>query len=258
MDRARDDREGVDDPRHMDEWIRVDDVRDEATSAVARGRRHDHDADPDVADEVEAEVREELSRAVGTTRAPRLEQRLKDASRAFAGERYTDAARILAKLVSEAPGVAAARELYGLTLYRQGKWRAAAKQLEAFRLLTGSTEQHPVLADCYRALGQDGKVLELWEDLRASSPSAELVVEGRIVVAGMKADRGDLPGAIRLLEQGWKLPKRPLEHHLRRGYALADLYERAGDVSRARELFGRLARIDPGFADVSARARALG
>ena len=39
-------------------------------------------------------------------------------------ERYTDSARILRKLTEEAPGVAAARELYGLTLYRQGKWRA--------------------------------------------------------------------------------------------------------------------------------------
>ena len=89
--------------------------------------------------------------------------------------------------------MAAARELYGLTLYRQGKWRAAAKQLEAFRLLTGSTEQHPVLADCYRALGQDAKVDELWDELRAASPSAELVVEGRIVVAGMLADRAISP-----------------------------------------------------------------
>ncbi len=159
MDRARDDRDGVDDPRQMDEWVRVDEVRDEAASAVARGRRHDHDAEAGESDEVEAEVRAELSRAVGTTRAPRLEQRLKDASRAFAADRYTDAARILGKLVSEAPGVAAARELYGLTLYRQGKWRAAAKQLEAFRLLTGSTEQHPVLADCYRGArpGHEGR-----------------------------------------------------------------------------------------------------
>jgi len=258
MDRARADREGVDDPRHVDEWVRVDEVRDEATSAVARGRRTGPAMSPTGPETVEAEVRAELDRAVGAGRAPRLEQRLRDASRAFAAERYTDAARILAKLVSQAPGVAAARELYGLTLYRQGKWRAAAKELEAFRLLTGSTEQHPVLADCYRALGQDARVLELWQELRETSPSAELVVEGRIVVAGMTADRGDLPGAIRLLEQGWKMPKRPLEHHLRRAYALADLYERAGDVSRARELFGRLARIDPGFADVAARARALG
>jgi len=261
MARARADRDGEADPRWTDEWVRVDEVRDEASSAVARGRHPEpspsRGAESAVGD-IEAEVRAELDRAVGAKRAPRLEQRLRDASRAFAAERYTDAARILSKLVSEAPGVAAARELYGLTLYRQGKWRAAAAQLEAFRMLTGSTEQHPVLADCYRALGRDAQVDALWDELRQASPSAELVVEGRIVVAGMRADRGDLQGGIRLLEQGWRLPKHPQEHHLRRGYALADLYERAGDLSRARELFGRLARLAPDFADVAARSRSLG
>ena len=51
-------------------------------------------------------------------------------------------------------------------------------------------------------------------------------------MAGSLADRGDVKGAIRLLEQGWKFPKRAKVHHLRRAYALADLYERAGDVGR--------------------------
>jgi len=260
MDQARAEGAESDDPRHIDEWIRVDEVRDEASSAVSRGRtrRAPQPVEGAGRDELAEEIRRELAGSVGSVRAPRLEQRLGDASRAFQAERYTDAARILKKLTDEAPSVAAARELYGLTLYRQGKWRPAIKQLEAFRMLTGSTEQHPVLADCYRAVGQDAMVNELWDELRQASPSAELVVEGRIVVAGMRADRGDLPGAIRLLEDGWRLPGRPQEHHLRRGYALADLYERAGDVARARQLFGRLEQVAPDFADVRHRRRALG
>src|SRR5690606_14863405 len=106
------------------------------------------------------------------------ELRLRDASRAFEGERFTDAARILKKLADEAPTAPAVRELYGLTLYRQGRWRAAAGELEAFRQLTGSTEQHPVLADCYRAMRRYHEVDELWAELREASPSAELVTEG--------------------------------------------------------------------------------
>ena len=73
-----------------------------------------------------------------------------------------------------------------------GQWNAAIKELEAFRSLTGSTEQHPVLADCYRAQKRWARVDELWEELRAASPSADLVAEGRIVVAGSLADRGRL------------------------------------------------------------------
>jgi hypothetical protein len=46
-------------------------------------------------------------------------------------------------------------------------------------------------------------------------------------------------------------------HHLRRAYALADAYERAGDVVRARELFERIAAHDRDFADVVRRSRAL-
>ena len=59
------------------------------------------------------------------------------------------------------------------------------------------------------------------------------------------------------LEHGTIRPKRPREHHLRRAYALADLYERAGAVPRARELFAWLAAEDPDLADVVERARAL-
>jgi hypothetical protein len=40
-------------------------------------------------------------------------------------------------------------------------------------------------------------------------------------------------------------------------YALADLYERAGDVPRARELFARIGASDADFVDVEARLRAL-
>jgi hypothetical protein len=39
---------------------------------------------------------------------------------------------------------------------------------------------------------------------------------------------------------------------------LADLYERAGDLSHARELFSRVARADPELADVQQRLADLG
>lgn len=192
---------------------------------------------------------------VGSKRAARLEGRLSEAATAYAAERYPDARRILAPIVAEVPDLAEGRELYGLTLYRLGRWKDAARELDAFVELTGgSTEQHPVLADCRRALGQYGKVEELWEELRSSSPSGALVAEGRIVTAGALADQGKLAEAIALLGKGFKLPKRPSEHHLRRAYALADLYERSGDAPQARLLFGQIARAEPDFLDAAERA----
>ena len=111
-----------------------------------------------------------------------------------------------------------------------------------------------MLADCYRALGRHAKVAELWEELRAASPSAALVAEGRIVYAGSLADQGRLEDAIRVLEASKPPAKRPQPHHLRVTYALADLYERAGDLPKARQLFTIVAAADPELGDAGTRA----
>lgn len=196
---------------------------------------------------------------VGAKRAARLEGRLGEAADAFAGERFGEARQILAPIAREVPDLPEARELLGLALYRLGKWKDAARELDAFvQLSGGSTEQHPVLADCRRALQQYREVDRLWEELREASPSGPLMTEGRIVAAGSLADQGDLAGALRVLAKGFRFPKKPLEHHLRRAYALADLYERSGDMPQARTLFGRIARADPGFLDAGDRAAGLG
>ena len=52
--------------------------------------------------------------------------------------------------------------------------------------------------------------------------------------------------------------RKPKPHHLRLWYALADLYERAGDLPRARTLFRRVQRHDAEFADVAERLKSLG
>jgi tetratricopeptide (TPR) repeat protein len=200
----------------------------------------------------------ELRKLVGTKRAAVLSERIASAAGAFSRDRFPDAQRMLRPIATEVPQSAVVRELYGLTLYRLGRYKAAAAELEAFVDLTGnSTEQHPVLADCYRALKRYKRIDELWEELREASPSAELVTEGRIVVAGSLADRGRLADAVRLLDKGWKPPRRPAEHHLRRAYALGDLFERAGDLPRARATFGWLAIVEPDFADVADRVNGL-
>lgn len=200
-----------------------------------------------------------LADLVGEKRAERLSGRIATAAEAFEGNRFTEARQILTPIAREVPEFPEARELLGLTLYRLGRWKEAVRELEAFNELSpGTTEQHPVLADCRRALKQYREVERLWVELKEASPSGELVTEGRIVAAGALADQGELGSAIRLLGQGFKFPKRPREHHLRRAYALADLYERSGDVPQARAMFGRLAHTEGGYLDSADRAIGLG
>jgi thioredoxin-like negative regulator of GroEL len=199
----------------------------------------------------------DIARAVGPGRAKKIGERVAEAVRAFERGRYDDARRALKPLAEQAPQSAAIRELHGLALYRSGRWKEAARELEAYRALTASVDQHPVLADCYRALQRYPKVRELWEELREASPSADLVAEGRIVLGGALADQGDLVEAIKVLEASPKPSGKAKVHHLRVAYALADLHERAGDIPRARELFTRVAASDEDFADVRSRLAAL-
>ena len=181
-------------------------------------------------------------------------RRVTKAADAFASEYHREALSQLRPVMdTEASDVAEVRELYGLVLYRLRRWRAAARELESFATLTGSCEQGPVLADCYRALQRWEKVEELWDELRHESPSAELVTEGRIVAAGALADQSRLAEAVALLADGWRTPRNPREFHLRRAYALADLYDRGGDQPAARRLFAWIDRHAPGFADIDDR-----
>jgi tetratricopeptide (TPR) repeat protein len=244
-----------------EQWIEEPDevkpVRKAASTAVARGGKAAGKAPDRPRRTAPADVAHEIHSKVSRTQAARVEQRLMEAAKTFERERYKEADRQLKTLVDQAPDVPAVRELYGLNLYRMGRWREAAKQLELFRKQTGSVEQHPVLADSYRALGRHGTADKLWDELRAADAPGELVTEGRIVAGGSLADRGDLSAAIRLLEKGPVQVKRPKPHHLRLWYALADLYERGGDTPKARELFSRVVAAEPDFADAAERLAGL-
>ena len=161
-------------------------------------------------------------------------------------------------LARDLPAVAAVRELYGLVLYRMGSWSAAIKELLEAHQLGDSFDQHPVIADCYRALGRHKKVEQIWEELRRAGASTEVMAEGRLVMAGDLADQGKVSEAIELLETaaGRDLRKPRLDH-LRQWYALGDLYERSGDLPKARLYFLRVATHDPEHVDVEHRLRAL-
>ena len=139
-----------------------------------------------------------------------------------------------------------------------GQWRKAAAELEVARQLTASVQHNAVLADCYRALRRYHEVDTLWRELREASPEPALMAEGRIVAAGALADQGDLAGALKVMQKATEVPKKPKEHHLRQWYVLADLYDRSGEIIKARRYFSLVAEADRDFADVTERLRTLG
>ena len=60
-----------------------------------------------------------------------------------------------------------------------------------------------------------------------------------------------------MLERSKLDVRRPRPHHLRLWYAVADLYERAGDVPKARQWFVRVVSADRSFFDAAERAQNL-
>lgn len=245
---------GAPGPRTSEAWIDdgvVNDGKDKAKDRAPGVRRRSS------RDRLPPDVAEELARNAPPASAQRDVARLEEAMRAYRRERYADARRMLEPLARRAPEVAAVRELHGLSLYRLGRWNKAVAELEAAERLAGSVDHHPVLADCHRALGHDAEVRRLWEELRQGPAPAAVVAEGRIVTAAALADAGDVAGAISLLQQGPVSVRKPREHHLRLWYALATLYERAGDIARARQFLRKVLESDPEFPEAADHYRSL-
>ena len=242
-----------------EEFVRVDDRSGSRPDRI-RPPAHRPVREPD---ELPADIAQELATAAGPDwnfLRTRITERMTAGIGAYQRERYRDAARILRTVVEAVPNAASAVELLGLSQYHQGNWKAALPSLEQFGTLTGSVDQHPVRMDCHRALGRPKRVEALFDELRAGSPDTEVLSEGRLVLAGTRADLGDLDGAIRLLVDAGagRLVRNPSERHLRQWYVLGDLSERSGDMAKARELFLRVQSADPDAYDVAGRLESLG
>ena len=207
---------------------------------------------------VEAGDANKIKEQLGAT-ADRAIERLARSLHAFEAHRYSEARKLIMPLLSKVIGIAVVHEVAGLSMYRLGRWQDAADQLEIARgLKPAEVVNHPVLADCYRALRRYEKVTELWESMKLMSPQPGLLAEGRIVAAGALADQGELQAAVRMMTHGTSDPHKVQEYHLREWYVLADLYDRAGDVASARRLFVKIQSSEPKFADVADRLNTLG
>ncbi len=243
-------------------WVRTDTRRSGGGSASRAPRPPAHRTvqapsalPPDIANELASAAGPDWNHL-----GDRITERMAAGIGAYERERYRDASRILKTVVDAVPNAPSARELLALSQYHQGYWKAALPNLEAFAALTGSVDQHPVRMDCHRALGRPKRVEALFEELRRGSPDPEVLSEGRLVLAGTRADHGDLEGAVGMLVDAGagRLVRNPAERHLRQWYVLGDLMERSGDLAKARELFLRVRAADPDAYDVADRLESLG
>ena len=240
----------------MDEWVRVDDDEWGTKSTVVTEPRR---ASREVPGDVATAIRKAAADATAY-RKEKLVDTMGKAIEAYDRHRVEEAARLAGRLTGDALGVPEVLELAGLAAYRAQIWRPAGRHLEAYRTITDDPNYLPLEMDCARAVGRTRVVGTLFEELRQNSPDPDILAEGRIVLAGSLADRGKIPEAIDLLESAGaaKSRRNPGDRHLRQWYLLGDLYDRSGDLPRARSFFTMVQAADPKAYDVSQRLKDLG
>ncbi|GGM13470.1 hypothetical protein [Nakamurella endophytica] len=145
---------------------------------------------------------------------------------------------------SKGARIAVVRETAGLVAYRAGEWSDAIGELRAARRLGGGAGHVAVLADCERALGNPERAVEISRSAEAAQLDDAATAELAIVVAGARADMGQLEAALASLRATGFQTAPPQPYSARTYYAYADLLERTGRRDQAVEWFLRAAESD--------------
>ena len=240
-------------PDPMGDW--VEEVRPaRATTSAPERTRAPYQLPGDVA----ADVRKAF---IGTAyMREKMVTTLTRAAEAYDRHRYEEALR-LGRIVADAvPGVAPVRELTGLAAYRAERFPMSKVHLRSHFAITADPEHLPLVMDAERALRRYKSVEKVFGELEASEPTPEVLAEGRIVMAATWADQGRYSEALDLLIRAGaaKHLRNPSYRHVRLWYALADVYDRAGDIATAREHFARVVAADPEAYDAAQRLGELG
>jgi tetratricopeptide (TPR) repeat protein len=147
--------------------------------------------------------------------------------------------------------VAVVREAVGVAAYHAGDYAEAARELRAYRRMSGDEAYRAVLADCERALGRPEVALRLVAEALTESPDEEEQAELRLVEAGARRDLGEDAAARLVLEAA--LGGRPTpdslvegdEVGLRFAAAYADLLHAQGEEALAQEWHDAVTALDP-------------
>jgi tetratricopeptide (TPR) repeat protein len=147
--------------------------------------------------------------------------------------------------------VAVVREAVGVAAYHAGDYAEAARELRAYRRMSGDHGYRAVLADCERALARPEVALRLVAEALAESPDAEETAELRLVEAGARRDLGEHAAARLVLEAA--LGGRPSPDALTEGDAIAlrfaaayaDLLHAQGEEALAQQWHDAVTALDP-------------
>jgi tetratricopeptide (TPR) repeat protein len=155
--------------------------------------------------------------------------------------------------------IAAVREAVGIAAYQCGDWSQALAELRAARRMGSKSPLLPLIIDCERGLGRPERALELARGPEASQLSGDQADELRIVIAGARADLGQLEQALTILSTPQLDPTRTGTTAARLFYAYAETLLALDRRDEALQWFLRAAAADvEGVTDAEDRVSELG
>jgi tetratricopeptide (TPR) repeat protein len=203
----------------------------------------------DVAEEIYRTARPiDQERAIG-----RLARAIELLERGDAGAAIAEAE----KAKQAAPRSAGVREVLGMAMYGQGRWRDSLSELKAYRRISGRSDQNHIMADCLRALGRPAEVVPLAEEELRAKVSNEAKAEAVVVAASALADQSRYSEALAFLGRARTRDDVSEPYTLRLWYVKGDILARAGRTSEAAAEFGRIVRHDAGAFDAAERLAEL-
>ena len=158
--------------------------------------------------------------------------------------------------------VAVVREAVGVAAYHAEDYAEAARELRAYRRMSGDESYRAVLADCERAVGRPEVALRLVAEALADAPDAEETAELRIVESGARLDLGEDAAGRLVLEGALGSPLDPASlqtgdtARLRLASAYADLLVTQKEDDRAMDWLVAIAAADP--EDITGAVERLG
>lgn len=210
---------------------------------IDRGPADPHIDDDVLAEELDPSILNEL-RTLPEGLAEIVARHLVAADRALAiDDAETARAHVLAAK-RRAGRVAAVREAAGVTAYLVGDFAEALSELRTVRRMSGGEEYLPLMADCERGLGRPQKAVDLIREVDLRSVDEDLRVELLLVLAGARADMGQVDAAIVVLKvpELTKLPKGDARARLQ--YAYSMFLREAGRDTEADEWLVKAAESD--------------
>jgi hypothetical protein len=148
-----------------------------------------------------------------------------------------------AKAASKRAGrIAVVRETVGITAYTVGEYALALRELLAFRRISGSNDQLPIMVDSERGLERPDRALELGRDVDRKSLSPMVRTNLAIAMSGAQLDLGNNELALSELEIPELNPAKVFEYSppLFRAYAdTLELLGREKDAKRWADLAQR-------------------